>query len=53
MHSGITFIRHDQNGKIRKPNNLKFWGQYKPKDLNRMAKIGLGHLKGTCVGTVH
>jgi hypothetical protein len=25
--SGITFIRYDQNRKIGKPNNLKFWEQ--------------------------
>ena len=33
-----------QNQKIGKPNNLKVLGARHPKDLNRIAKIGYGHL---------
>ena len=35
--SRIIFIGYAQN---RKPNNLNAWEQYKPKGLNRLAKIG-------------
>ena len=42
--SGITFIRYAQNRKIGKTNNLNFLGAIKPKGLNRIAKIGYGHI---------
>jgi hypothetical protein len=38
--SGISFIRYAKNRKIGKPNNLKVLGEIKPKDINRIAKIG-------------
>jgi len=43
--SGITlrFIRYAQNRRIGKPNNLKV-GVIKTKGLNRIAKIGYGHI---------
>jgi hypothetical protein len=42
--SGITFIRYTQNLKIGKPNNLKVLGAIQSKGLNRITKIGKGHL---------
>jgi hypothetical protein len=36
----ITFIRYAQNQKIRKSNKSKGLGTGKPKDLNKIAKIG-------------
>ena len=34
----MTFITHDQNLKIGKPNNLNFLREIKPKGLNRISK---------------
>ena len=42
--SGITFIRQAQYRNIGKPNDLKVFGNNTPKVLNRIAKIGKGHL---------
>ena len=43
--SGINLIRYAQYRKIGKPNNLfLILGGSKPKDLNRITKIGYGHL---------
>ena len=38
--SGINLIRYAKDRKIGKPNNLKVFRRIKPKDLNRIAKIG-------------
>jgi hypothetical protein len=40
----ITFIRYAQYRNIGKPNNLKVFGNNKPKVLIRRAKISKGHL---------
>ena len=42
--SVITFIRYAQYRNIGKPNNLKVFGNNKPKVLIRRAKISKGHL---------
>jgi hypothetical protein len=42
--SGIDFIRYAHNEKLGNPNNEKSFEASNPKGLNRISKIGYGHL---------
>jgi hypothetical protein len=42
--SGISFIEYSQKSKDWIAKSFKVLGAIRPKDLNRIAKIGYGHL---------
>ena len=42
--SGIGFIRYAHNQKLGNANNEKSFETSKPKGLNRISKVGYGHL---------